>query len=169
MHFSALVKWEHHTDHADTQVYIPSLLLSGYEPFRIMSLNLRSVRTSLNCSSATCLQIFLHRNTWLCSILFNQLSHCFEVPFKISALLTHQLLDTISRSYNRICVCWKKQSRFTKAYSAHETSSNPFQFMPITWQLDCLEDCWDELRNSLCKSSGSSGTYCILTVLPQNK
>lgn len=56
MHFSALVKWEHHTDHADTQVYIPFPLFSGYKPFGITSWNLCSVKTSLNCSSATCWQ-----------------------------------------------------------------------------------------------------------------
>jgi len=36
MHFSTLLKWDH-TDHADTQVYMPSPLFSNSEPFRVTS------------------------------------------------------------------------------------------------------------------------------------
>lgn len=53
MHFSALVKWEHHMNHADTQVYNPFSLCSDYEPFRITSFNLCSVGNSPDCFSTT--------------------------------------------------------------------------------------------------------------------
>lgn len=76
-------------------------------------------------------RVFLHRNPWLSLIFFHQVSHYFEVLIKILALLTHQLLDTVSRSYNGISVHWEKESRFMETYSALNTW-NFFPSFPVS-------------------------------------
>lgn len=127
MHFSALVKWEHHMNHADTQVYNSYPLCSDYEPFRITSFNLCSVGNSPNCSSATCwCESSFTRKPWLSSILFHQVNHYFEVLTKILPLQIHQCLKTNADS-------WSLTQLLT-----HETSLM-LLFRPIIEQLDCLE------------------------------